>query len=233
MDTRYQLLQQIASEIQASVRKPVTFVGIDGIDGAGKTCFADELAACFPGFEVIRASVDGFHNPRAVRYARGKDSPEGYFLDSFDYDQLKRELLDPLRSSGPLRYRTAVFDHRCDAPVASTLRVANPPSILLFDGIFLHRPELAGYWDYSIFLQVDRREALRRCNARESAVTGSDDPADPRNARYVNGQAIYLSQCRPWMQATRVIDNDNLERPRLLITRGRDDREEEKTSASG
>ncbi len=233
MNGRHHLLQQIDSEIQACVSRRVTFVGIDGIDGAGKTCFADELAACFPDFEVIRASVDGFHNPRAVRYARGKDSPEGYYLDSFDYDQLKRELLDPLRSSGPLRYRTVVFDHRRDAPVASPVRVANPPSILLFDGIFLHRPELASYWDYSIFLQVDHREALRRCNAREGAADGSDDPTDPRNTRYVNGQAIYLSQCQPWTLATRVIDNDDLARPRLLITRSRDDREEEKTNASG
>ena len=109
-------------------------------------------------------------------------------------------------------------DTAFNAPVASPIRVAHPPSILLFDGIFLHRPEIAGYWDYSIFLQVDRREALRRCNARDDAADGSDDPADPRNRRYVNGQAIYLAQCRPSMQATRVIDNDDLARPFVIAS---------------
>ena len=47
-------------------------VAIDGVDGAGKTVLADALAPLViaKGREVIRASVDGYHNPRAVRYAR-------------------------------------------------------------------------------------------------------------------------------------------------------------------
>jgi hypothetical protein len=35
-------------------------------------------------------------------------------------------------------------------PVPSDEREAAPSSILVFDGIFLHRPELLGYWDASI-----------------------------------------------------------------------------------
>jgi len=48
---------------------------------------ADVLAAPLArlGRPVIRASIDGFHNPGAIRYARGKFSPEGYYFDSFDY----------------------------------------------------------------------------------------------------------------------------------------------------
>jgi uridine kinase len=44
-------------------------VAIDGVDGAGKTTFANELAEVVGGLgrPVIRASVDGFHNPRVVR----------------------------------------------------------------------------------------------------------------------------------------------------------------------
>jgi uridine kinase len=70
---------------------------VDGIDGAGKTTFADELAAVLRdrGHAVIRALVDGFHNPREVRYRRGRRSAVGYYLDSFDYDRLRRVLLDP------------------------------------------------------------------------------------------------------------------------------------------
>jgi uridine kinase len=32
---------------------------------------------------------------------------------------------------------------------------ADADAILLFDGIFLHRPELRPYWDFSIFLAVN------------------------------------------------------------------------------
>ncbi len=49
-------------------------VAIDGVDGAGKTTFADELAQALTaaGRVTIRATVDGFHHARAHRYRRGR-----------------------------------------------------------------------------------------------------------------------------------------------------------------
>lgn len=92
-------------------------VAIDGVDAAAKTALADELAGPLGarGRRVIRASIDGFHNPCAVRYRRGPDSPGGYYLDSFDHDALRASLLDPLGSGGDLRYRTATFDYRTES----------------------------------------------------------------------------------------------------------------------
>ena len=61
--------------------------GIDGIDTAGKTTLADELAARLTrrGCVIFRASVDAFHRPRVERHQRGPDSPQGYYHDTFDY----------------------------------------------------------------------------------------------------------------------------------------------------
>ncbi|NJM91266.1 MAG: uridine kinase [Myxococcales bacterium] len=195
----------------------MTRVAIDGVDGAGKTCFADELASCFRDVEVIRSSIDGFHNPRAVRYRRGKDSPEGFFFDSFNYSLLKSYLLDPVSPGGSLRYRVAGFDHRADRAIDSPLLTANPPSILLFDGIFAHRPEIAHYWDYSIFLEVNRRESLRRCNARDGVRDAEDDPDAAVHRRYTKGQEIYLRSCTPQAAASRIINNDDLANPSVAV----------------
>lgn len=95
---RAEMLALLAQSIAAVRLDHPARVAIDGVDGSGKTTLADELVEPVrrAGRAVIRASVDGFHNSRAVRYMRGPDSPEGYFLDSFDYAALKRELLDPL-----------------------------------------------------------------------------------------------------------------------------------------
>jgi pantothenate kinase-related protein Tda10 len=70
MTKREQLLQIIAAKIAGLPATSVARVAVDGVDGAGKTTFADELAACLVtcGRQIIRASVDGFHNPRAIRY---------------------------------------------------------------------------------------------------------------------------------------------------------------------
>lgn len=75
------------------------------MDGAGKTVFADELAAVLESrrLAVIRASVDGFHNPSSIRYGRGRSSPDGFYRDSYDYDALRTFLLDPLAVHGDRR----------------------------------------------------------------------------------------------------------------------------------
>jgi uridine kinase len=139
-------------------------VAIDGPDAAGKTTLADEVAALLAasGRPVIRASIDGFHRPRAERYWRGRASPEGYHLDSFDHEALRNELLEPLGPDGDRWYRTAVFDVRSDSPRADQPLLAPSDAVLLFDGVFLLRPELNTFWDLRFFMHVELEEALRR-----------------------------------------------------------------------
>ena len=100
-------------------------VAIDGPDGAGKTSLGDELAAVLAGGRpVIRAGIDDFHNPRSDRLRRGPDSPEGYFLYSFNYEALRTLLLEPLGPDGSRRYTAA---HNTSIPSRS------PNQYALFD----------------------------------------------------------------------------------------------------
>jgi uridine kinase len=212
MATRGQILESVANRILRLPSDCAVKVGIDGVDGAGKTAFADELAQVLRSSNrpVIRASVDGFHNAKAIRYARGRGSPEGYFADSYDYAALRAVLLDPLGPGGSRRYRVAVFDHRSDSPVAEPEHHALPTSILVFDGIFLHRPELRPCWDFSVFLDVAFAISVSSCAERDGT---SSDPAAAGNRRYVQGQQLYLQSCAPALHATVTIDNNNLAMP--------------------
>ncbi|GGL95977.1 hypothetical protein [Deinococcus aerophilus] len=119
--------------------------------------FADELADMLRGqnHTVIRASADDLHHPRAVRYRRGRDSPEGFYRGPHDLAGLKSALLEPLGPGGSLHYRTALLDVAADRPVVQEVRTARPGHVLLVDGLFPHRPELRGVWYDSIFLQVE------------------------------------------------------------------------------
>ncbi|MCX7364500.1 MAG: uridine kinase [Alphaproteobacteria bacterium] len=188
-------------------------VAIDGVDGAGKTMLADALAGFVTarGRPVIRASIDGFHNPRDHRYRRGRDSPEGYFLDSYDYAGLKAALLDPLRPGGSGRYRTALFDHVVDRPVVSPEHQVAPRSVLILDGVFLHRPELRACWDFSLFLDVGFEVSQARKVARDPSYAGSPQAM----SRYIPGQQLYLTSCEPARRATVVVDYNDLSAPRL------------------
>ena len=110
MSARQALLQDIARSVLRVPKRDIVRIAIDGVDGAGKTVFADELARALEatGGKVIRASIDGFHNSASIRYRRGRASPEGFFADSYNYEQLRAALLDPLSPGGTRRYRTAV-----------------------------------------------------------------------------------------------------------------------------
>jgi len=215
MKQRIKLLNNIAKNICFLPGDHITRIAVDGVDGAGKTTFADELAQIIKskGRSVIRASVDNFHNPRSVRYSLGKHSPQGFFQDSYNYHDLIKVLLNPLSPGGDRWYRRAIFDHRSDTKVSSKLEYAEIGSIFIFDGIFLHRPELRWYWDYSIFLEVKFEISIPRGAQRDE---GLPDWQAESNIRYVEGQKIYLTECEPAKQATIVINNEDLARPYII-----------------
>jgi uridine kinase len=215
MPDRKQVLRSIADIILELPTVHISRVGIDGVDGAGKTIFANELSRllAMSGRSIIRASVDYFHNPKNRRYRLGKNSPEGFFLDSYNYPRLKEVLLDPLSPGGTGLYQTAIFDHRLNSSVSSLKEQVISGSILVFDGIFLHRPDLRSYWDFSIFLEVGFDISIPRGAQRGE---GSPDPRSPENRRYVEGQKIYLRECDPKKYATITINNENLVSPYIV-----------------
>lgn len=189
-------------------------MAVDGVDGAGKTTFAEELAAVLRerGRTVIRASIDGFHAARAVCYRRGRTSPEGFYRDFYDLAGLRSALLEPLGLGGSGRHRTAIFDHTTDSPVDLPEQVAPPGSLLIVDGLFLHCPELCGLWDDSVFLRVPFEVSVPRGAARGPGY-GSPDPQAESNRRYVEGNRLYFRGADPEGHAGVVVDNADLAAP--------------------
>ena len=187
-------------------------VGIDGVSCAGKTMLADELVEPLRnrGRNVIRATIDGFHHPRAHRIRRGADSVEGYYHDSFDHHAARENVLLPLGPGGSRVYRKAVFDFRVDAPVDEPHETAHPDAILLFDGMFLFRPELDDCWDYRIFVHADFHVTLLRARQRDLKLFGCDKEIQRRyHARYIPGQQMYLDQVEPHTCSDVTIDNND------------------------
>lgn len=223
--TRPAVLDQVVEVILAIDCLHPIRVAIDGVDAAGKTTLADELAVMIEGSgrRVIRASLDGFHNPRQTRYRLGPDSPEGYYQDSFNYQALLNDLLLPLGSGGDRIYRTTAFDYRIDAPIHVPWQTASPEAILLFDGIFLLRPILADHWDLSIFLQVDFEVSLSRALARDLAQGGDQQDAESLKVRYhqryIPGQHLYFKDANPQERVDILIEYNDLENPILLFRR--------------
>ncbi len=207
------MIENLCIEILAiEVGRP-TLIGVDGVDGAGKSHFAKTLAeklSALSSRNVMSSSIDFFHNPRAARTPAGVAPEKSFFLNSFNYEALKKKLLDPLKSKDTGKCMLRHFDHYADVETRSEWVDFDRSTILVFDGIFLHRDELVEYWDYSIFLEAPFTETFKRMAARDGSAS---DPRDPSNARYFGGQNLYLKNCAPMERATVVIDNSDFLNP--------------------
>ncbi|MDT5328560.1 MAG: uridine kinase [Mycobacterium sp.] len=214
---RADVVGAVAAAVGAGRPPDCLRVGVDGVDGAGKTTFADELARALraEGRPVVRVSLDDFHNPRGVRYRRGRESPAGYWLDSYDYARFSADVLGPLGPGGSRRYRPRAHDLSTDSTLDEPWLLAAPDAVLVADGLFLQRPELAGAWELVVFLDVPFAVSVARMAARD----GTDpDPAHPSMRRYVDGQRRYLRECTPQRRAGVLVDNADPARPRLIRT---------------
>ena len=117
--TRRDVLARVAALIGA-LEAPVR-VGIDGPDAAGKTTLADELAVVLAaaGRQVERLSADDFLRAPEHRHRRGRESPEGYYEDSFDHQRLR----DTVLGSGSPLLVDGIFLQRPELDDLWTLRI--------------------------------------------------------------------------------------------------------------
>lgn len=180
-------------------------LAVDGVDGAGKTTFADALGTLLTsrGRAVVRATIDGFHHPLAHRRAHGR-TPEAVWSRHFDYEALRRELLDPWRAGPGASYRPAAHDVVTDETLDLPPRPVPARGVLVVDGLFCQRAELAGCWDAVVLLDVPFAVSVARMSRRDG---GSPDPDHPDQRRYVDAQRHYLETCRPRERADLVVLN--------------------------
>ncbi len=217
------LQRALRDEVRHNYRAGRVLLAVDGVDGAGKTVFADGLAEAFAeeGVAVYRASIDDFHRPRGERYARGRTSPEGFYRDSFDYATFRRVLIDPFRegaqTAASTGFQLAAYDVIRDAAALSQWVTAPRDAVLIVDGIFLHRPDLRALWNWSLWLDAPFEVTYARMALRDGC---DPDPRAESNRRYYEGQLLYLREARPRSAASALVDNADLSHPRRLYEDG-------------
>lgn len=205
-------MELVAAELQQLLPPTRAIVAIDGPDGSGKSTFAERLGHHLGPRPVIIVHLDDFLNTAIVRHARGRFSPEGFWLDSYDYTAFCSSVLEPLDGNGDTWFRPACYDREADAFVVADPVLAPAHAVIMVEGLFLHREELAHRWTASVFLDVPFEETARRMAARDGTHA---DPLHSSMRRYVEGQRLYYAAARPWERASLVVDNSGPE-PRMI-----------------
>jgi len=203
----FHLLLTALKQISDAKQKPVR-MGINGIEGTGKTVFAEQLTAYFQsqGQQAQHISIDGFHFNKAHRYRQGRDSAKGYYEDSYDEHGFVSKVL--LRSQQyPPSYIPASHDLETDEYLSPAAKTISNDTFLITDGAYLFKPVYRDHWDVKIYLKTDFQTALNRGVLRDAESLGGKEAAAEKFAlRYHKASAMYIAENKPEELADLVID---------------------------
>ena len=91
-----------------------------------------------------------------------------------------------------------------------------PDVVLLCDGVFLHRDEVRGGWDITVFVAAEIEVAAERGIRRDAAWMPSIEETRERyRVRYTPAQRRYLEERRPQELARFVFENTDPDAPVL------------------
>jgi uridine kinase len=213
------VISQLADFLLSQHQDHPLRVAIDGITAAGKTTLAAELADALRnrGATAIQLSGDDFHHQSAHRYRQGRHNANGYYEDAYDLQALARMVLIPLGPGGDLRYQARYHDLATDELLHDEPETASAGAIVLVEGSFLQRAELADHWDEVIFVETSFAEARRRGSLRDSGLFGGLGRAQHAfDTRYHPASRRYLDEVQPQDRANVVIGNEDITRPQLI-----------------
>jgi uridine kinase len=215
--TRDELLVDLAGQVLALPDDRPRLVAIDGMSCVGKTTLADDLAAVVDGAgrPVVRISYDDFHHPKDVRHRRERLSAEGYLLDSYDAEALRRLVLEPLeRGAGEIV--AASFDLAADAPVSPPPVPVDDAGVVVVEGEFLLAPDFADAWDIGVLLVAEPAAVLARALVRDADLGTPEQVRELYLRRYLGAWALHEERHDPWSRAHLVVDLTDPKSPNRL-----------------
>lgn len=194
----------------ASTRSIVT---IDGIDGSGKSVLARRLMAALEDRAVLFA-VDDFRRP--VDWSRTDRTPlDLYYDERYDLlalDRCLRAFLEGAPACEYVGYDGARETLGGEPHHVSLAGVTHA----IVEGVFVARL-VAAAAAFSVVLDIPEAEARRRVMARDLEKGRTLKEVTRRiEQRYLPAHARYQAECRPRDRAAVLVDNRDVNAPRVV-----------------
>ena len=129
-------------------------VALDGRSGTGKSTLGLEIAAAVNGTYVDQ---DDFYSGGEIDQWRVL-SPEIRIDKCIDWQRVLRDVIIPFHASLPIHYHP--FNWETMDGLATEAISLKPSDVLILDGAYSTRPELAEFLDLTVLVTLD--DALRR-----------------------------------------------------------------------
>jgi len=168
-------------------------VAIDGRSGSGKSTVAEAVARAI---DAVIVSCDDFFAAGVSDAEWDRRTPAQRAADAIDWRRLKREALEPLRTGRPARWHAFDFSAgpRRDGtyPLQRTPTERGPKPVVLLDGAYSARPELADVVDLTVLVEAAPTTRETRLAAREAT-----DFLRQWHARWDPAEAYYFTHVCP------------------------------------
>ena len=181
-----ELILDAAAERRAALDRPIV-IAIDGPSCVGKSILANAVALRAGG-SVLEG--DDFYRTAVQRLSvaqREVISDAGVVDAVIDWERLRDEALLPLRARHPATFHP--YDWNADDGRLAPPKTIPAADVIIVDGVYAARPELAELVDMTVYLGVDPQTRASRYAARNN---------DPDWARFwERGEAHYFVHLRP------------------------------------
>jgi len=187
------LVQHTAEQVLAklaALKSRGPLLAIDGHSAAGKTTLARALHA---SQEATIVHADDFYRPLEPSYRNALDAAGGC-AEYYDWQRLEDQLLRPLRSGRPARYRKYDWSRNELGEWAEV----EPGRLTIVEGCYSARPELRAYYDFIVLVVSAPDERQRRQEQRNDASRAWMD-------RWDAAERYYLKHFRPDAYADLVV----------------------------
>ncbi|MFJ8007327.1 AAA family ATPase [Streptomyces fagopyri] len=186
--------EAVATAIDARSHGGVILVAIDGMGGSGKSTLATALAE-LRGAVVVHG--DDFYRPMDPEERAALEPEEGYHR-YFDWQRLRDEVLAPLAAARDAAYRR--YDWATGALTPAESHGVSASGVVVVEGVYTARPELAEYYDLIVYVDTPREESMRRLRER-----GDDHGPIDWESRWRLAEEHYLALTRPRDRAHLVV----------------------------
>lgn len=187
------------------------------MDTSGKSemtsLLAEELVRMGLPVQIIR--LDDFHRPRAERRRDELPEPVQFYEHTFDFERLRNEVLTPIRDKGRLDEIFVCLDLLEDTWTVERHYLVDEATVVLLEGVFLFRPEIADFLNLVIYLQVKDTTVIDRASSRDVPIHG-EEILKKYHSKYLPAQRAYLEEFPAEDNADVIIDNNDWENPTVI-----------------
>lgn len=169
----------------------VTIVAIDGAGGSGKSTLAAAVTGHLGDCNIVHG--DDFYRPMPDHERERLDAEQGYHR-YFDWQRLRTQVLEPLRAQQTARYQA--YDW-ATGQLSGWQEIA-PQGVVIVEGVYSARPDLADCYDLTIYVDTPREICLQRVQER------AENPAEWIN-RWRAAEDHYIDTTQPQTRAALVV----------------------------